>query len=111
MIRNKDQKLKDKYIEMIDAKFCARKYKRGEGYERYDKVSYQKSLIQYQRSLQMREKTMEDAIAAIQSGGDGNEQLLSFNVALKMQEKTMEDAIATIQSRGKHKNKLSLIPP
>ena len=41
MICNKDQKLKDKYIERIVVKVYAKKDKRGEGYERYDNISHQ----------------------------------------------------------------------
>ena len=70
MIHNKDQKLKDKYIERIVVKVCAKKYKRGEGSERYDNLAQQWSLIQYHRSLKMRENTMEDVIESIQSSGN-----------------------------------------
>ena len=69
MIRNKDQNLKEKYIERIVVNFCAKKYKIGAGSERYDKITHQRSLIQYQRLLKMWEKTMEDSIATIQYGG------------------------------------------
>ena len=77
-IRNKNQKLKDKYIERIVAKVSDKIHKRGEGsiidkvksinmayVERYDIFSHQESFIEYHRSLQMQEKTMEDAIAEI----------------------------------------------
>ena len=100
IIHNKCQKFKEKYIKMIVVNVCIKKDKRRAVFERYDKIAHQQCLIQYQSSLEMLDKTMEDSIVAIQSGGDGNEQLLSFNVALKMQENALMDGIAATNFGG-----------
>ena len=88
--------MKDKYIERIVVKVPAKTHKRGEGSivdkvksigmayaERYDMFAHQQSLIEYHRSLQMQENRMEDAIAAIKSGGHDKQYLINFNVSLK----------------------------
>ena len=95
-IHDKDQKLKDKYIERIATKVSSKIHKRGEGSridkvrsigmvyaERYDMFAHQQSLIEYHRSLQMKEKTMEDVITTIKSSGDDKQDLINFNVTLK----------------------------
>ena len=66
----------------------------------YDQFTHQQSLFNYEKYLQIQEKTMQEVIATKKSTRNDKRRLLKYDASLQMQENSLTESIAIMNVRG-----------